>query len=84
MSSQIITYILQIFQTTLRILQYAAEHNVHPEKAAYLLGEQMSLENNPEFPGRVQRITRGLVETCWHEGKDFWKDPWSLVGDLIV
>lgn len=76
--------LFQIYKTTLRILQYAADKNIHPEKAAHILGEEMSLENNPQFPGRTQRIIQGLADTGWHQGKDFWKNRRSLVGDTLV
>ncbi|XP_060596909.1 leucine dehydrogenase-like isoform X2 [Ruditapes philippinarum] len=73
-----------IYQTTLRILNMAAKLKIHPEKAAYILGEELSREIHPLYPHRTQRIIQGLVKSGWHEGKDFWNTRWGFNGDQLV
>ncbi|XP_045165077.2 leucine dehydrogenase-like isoform X2 [Mercenaria mercenaria] len=73
-----------IYQTTLRILKMAAKLKIHPEKAAYILGEELSREVHPLYPRRTQNIIRGLVNSRWHEGKDFWNERWGFEGDQLV
>ncbi|XP_052780843.1 valine dehydrogenase-like isoform X2 [Mya arenaria] len=66
-----------IYQTTLQILKTASEKNINPLDAAYLIGQELSKEHNPLFPGRTHDIIRGLMESGWYEGKDFWKDRFN-------
>ena len=76
-------YKFQIYQTTLRILRLAEEKNISPEKAAYELGEELGKAHHPIFPNRAKDIVKGLVDSGWHEGKDFWRerDRAYIVGD---
>ncbi|KAL4226732.1 hypothetical protein ACF0H5_014712 [Mactra antiquata] len=73
-----------IYQTTLRILRMAEEQNIHPEKAAYILGEELSLENHPLLPNRTLNIINELINSGWHEGKDFWKEKWTFGGTPFI
>lgn len=73
-----------IYQTTLRILQYAAEHNIHPEKAAYILGEELSNNPHPLLPGRTHNLLNSLMESDWAKGKDFWNKRLSFISDRML
>lgn len=63
-----------IYQTTLKILEYSERKKVHPERAAYILGEKLSNEDNPLYPNRTRHIIQALVDNGWHEERDFWRE----------
>ena len=65
----------------LRILHLAEEKQISPEHAAYELGEEHAKIDHPLYPNRAKDIIRGLADTGWHEGKDFWRDRAYILGE---
>lgn len=70
-----------IYQTTLRILQLADKKGISPERAAYEVGEELGSIDHPLYPNRAKDIVKGLVETDWHKGNDFWIDRTHILGE---
>ena len=71
----------QIYQTTLRILRFADKKDISPERAAYEVGEELGSIDHPLYPHRAKDIIRGLIETGWHHGHDFWRDRTHILGE---
>lgn len=62
-------YEFSVFQTALRVLKEANTSQLPPADVAIQLADELSVENNPIYGHRGEKIIKTLVNNQWHNKK---------------